>query len=426
MAGIHLHTHDVLDEGPEAIRPLIGRMDDLEYVFVQVNTIFERNPSPIGILERNPLRPIVVGNGALFADVDIASRHPRLYQRVDPGIASGQDPLQVVRDSSLDRDYTVVPWLSIMNGDFLGDVAKNSVVDYKGQPVRHWLCPNGPDVVEMWAQTIDAIADRYGYSLFMIDRIRFPDWAGRELEPRSILSCFCDNCVCAMEGVGLDSTAVRTAMDALVEHIRTGHFEQAATMLLGDVDLGYWQEWRRSSVTNLVTAIVERARQLRPDVEFWIDVWPPAYAAFLGQDYGELTRLATRLKHFPYHRLGGGADVQGLIESFSRTDQGREAAFQAFLHVFGLDYDMTYAEFRQDGFPSRFVGDQNARARETSTPGTEVFSGVQMWNLPPEELRVTAEKAYRTADDVIYYCYGWAATDLFGAANGAKVCGGEA
>ena len=46
VAGIHLHPHDIIDEGTGQIFSLIDRMGDIKYIFPQVNTIFERNPYP--------------------------------------------------------------------------------------------------------------------------------------------------------------------------------------------------------------------------------------------------------------------------------------------------------------------------------------------------------------------------------------------
>ena len=50
MAGIHLHPHDILDEGMENILQRIDGMQNVEHLFVELNTIFERNPYPVGVL----------------------------------------------------------------------------------------------------------------------------------------------------------------------------------------------------------------------------------------------------------------------------------------------------------------------------------------------------------------------------------------
>lgn len=54
--------------------------------------------------------------------------------------------------------------------------------------------------------------------------------------------------------------------------------------------------------------------------------------------------------------------------------------------------------------------------RELSQAGTFIFSGIQMWNLPPDELIQAVRAAKASAcDDLLYYCYGWADQALFDA-----------
>ena len=83
----------------------------------------------------------------------------------------------------------VVPWANIQNGDFIGDVENNQVVDFKGPP-EHWLCPNAPDVAQLWQKTFPALKQNYGYDTFLIDRIRFPDWAGKRSQSAGLFTCF--------------------------------------------------------------------------------------------------------------------------------------------------------------------------------------------------------------------------------------------
>lgn len=419
MAGIHLHHHDLLHEGPDAVRPHLARIDDLTQLFVQVNDIFERNPSPIGTLERNPVADVILGDGRIYADVDVASLSPALYQQA--GTDAADDPLALVRASTLGDEYEIVPWLNIANGAWSGDVSAGGVVDYRGRPVDRWLCPNGPLVAPMWGRVILALVERYGYRKFLIDRIRYPDWGGEQVRPANLFSCFCDRCCTLMAEQHIDVAALRAQLSAIAGLMTAGEFEAARERFVGEPLVQRWVGFRQRSVTAMVATIIDIVREREPDVELWLDLWPPAYAWILGQDYAALTELSPRLKHFPYHRLGGGADVQSFIDHVGNDDDARERAFAAFTRLFGLDYGQTYAQFRADGFPIRLVEDQNRRARDESRAGTYIYSGVQMWNLPPDELHRAAVAAYASdADDVIYYCYGWAATDLFGAAGGAR------
>ncbi|WP_167133158.1 hypothetical protein [Paramicrobacterium chengjingii] len=421
MSGIHIHPHDILDEGMSNIIPHLEKLRDLQYLFPQINTIFERNPVPIGSLPRNPVHSVVYGNGTM--QIVAPSYSDRgLDLRREPGISADRDPLMIIKKAMVDTNIEVVPWANILNGHFEGDrLQHNQVIDYVGRPVQHWLCPNGPDVIELWAQVFADLFKRYGFTCVMIDRIRFPDWAGTAIDPTQVLTCFCEHCQKGMHTIGLDPDAVRQAIGSWVALLGEKQFDTAGYFARNNEVLAAWFRFRQDSVSAFIARLIEHTSSIAPGFTLWIDLWPPAYSWFLGQDYAELTAMAPTVKHFPYHKLGGGADVQGLIESLASADAEREAAFSAFLNFFDLPYPLSYAEFTADGFPIEFVRDQNDLVRRKSAPGTRIFSGVQMWNLPPENLVdaiCAAEES--AADDVLYYCYGWATDDLFEAVRNLR------
>ena len=65
MAGIHLHPHDILDEGVDSVLERINKMNGVDSLFVEVNTIFERNPYPTGRLPHNPKHEFVQGTASM-------------------------------------------------------------------------------------------------------------------------------------------------------------------------------------------------------------------------------------------------------------------------------------------------------------------------------------------------------------------------
>ncbi|WP_058910672.1 hypothetical protein [Entomohabitans teleogrylli] len=420
MAGIHLHPHDILDEGMDNILARIAAMHDVDHLFVEINTIFERNPYPTGILPHNPRHESVMGTGTLH--IHTQPGDTRLAQRPDPGIEQGADPLMRVKEATHSSRFRVVPWANILNGDFTGEVENNQVIDFKGRPVEHWLCPNGPDVADFWQHTFAALKQRYGYDTFLIDRIRFPDWAGKTVNPAGLFSCFCPHCSAAMRQQGLAPEAVKQRLHALADALNGGDFDTPVDALLNEPLLQQWQVFRQRSVSRLVAKIRASAGQVG-GITLWLDLWPPAYSWLLGQDYHELTRHAATLKHFPYHKLGGGADVQGLINHFAHDAAQQERAFAAFKRLFRLPYELSYQDFKARGFPIDFVAWQNNQVRQQSQPGTFIYSGIQMWNLPADQLIEAVDAARQSAcDDLLYYCYGWADQALFDAisAHNAK------
>lgn len=414
MAGIHLHPHDIIDEGTGQIFNLIDRMGDIKYIFPQVNTIFERNPYPHGSLPHNPVHEFVQGQGTLHVPLDAQAIYGELYQKVDPNVQAGEDSIQMLKMDAADTSYQVIPWLNLLNGDFQGNTEDNGVIDFRGRSVDYWLCPNGPDVVPMWAKLIIALTEKYNYTEYMIDRIRYPDWAGKEVNPQGIFSCFCKHCKSGMQAQGIDVPALIVEMNIVSEHLIGQEFGSAVTLLTESQAMKRWINFRQDSVSSFVEKLLAEVRAANPEIRLMLDLWPPSYAWLLGQDYERLTKASDKLKHFPYHKLGGGADVQGFIDYFAHTPEKQEEAFQAFLKFFDLRYELTYQSFKDRGYPISFVKNENDKVRALSQSGTKIFSGIQMWNIEQDQLIEALEAAHSSdADEVLYYCYGWADIELF-------------
>ncbi|MBS4199252.1 hypothetical protein KHA93_06235 [Bacillus sp. FJAT-49732] len=414
MNGIHLHPHDIIDEGTDKIFTLLNVMGDIQYIFPQVNTIFERNPYPKGILPHNPVHEFVQGEGTWHVPLDVKAVFEKLYQKVDESVQKGEDSIQLLKEGSSTTSFTIIPWLNLLNGDFQGNVQSNRVVDFRGNDVEYWLCPNGPDVVPMWSNLIIALTKKYGYKTYLIDRIRFPDWAGKQVNPKGIFSCFCPHCKKGMESLEINVPKLMDTMNEVALLLQKQEFKPAVHILLNSEHIKQWIQFRQDSVSVFVENLLNEIHKINPDIHLWLDLWPPSYAWLLGQDYSRLTKASDTLKHFPYHKLGGGADVQGFIEYFADTPAKQEEAFQAFLSYFNLQYNISYKAFKENGYLISFVKNENDKVRELSEPNTHIFSGIQMWNIEEDHLIEALEAAEESeADGVLYYCYGWADEKLF-------------
>ena len=414
--GIHIHPHDISDEGVDAIKSRMRKMGDIKYVFAEVNTIFERNPVPVGILPHNPIHEVVTGNATLHVDIDFSGCN--IQQKKDISVEKGEDVFAQLKAEIDSREFEVIPWVNVLNGDFTGDLENNHVVDYKGIVQKHWICPNGADVVEFWKIIFTQINSKYGYSTFLIDRIRYPDWAGEEINPNQLFTCFCDKCSAKMVSQGIDVEALIKRLTEVIALLDTGYYQDFVTEFKSCEIIQRWTEFKQQSVSNLVETLIAEIAKVNPKIELWLDLWSPKYSWLLGQNYTELTKHSKALKHFPYHKLGGGADVQGLIEYYAKNEADQERMFTAFLSLFDMPYELTYQKFKQSGYPIAFVKDMNDHVRQLSQPGTHIFSGIQMWNLPASEL-LAAIKAANTSEcnALLYYCYGWAGDDLFDAVS---------
>jgi len=415
LAGIHIHSHDVLDEGAENVIAHIRNMKHIDVVYPEVNAIFERNPNPTGVLPHNPVHSHVFGNGLFQLQLEMAKLSPKLYQPIDKVTLLDRDYLKEFKEAvGMGSDIRIVPKINLLNGEFAGETLLNRVVNYRGEPVQHWICPNGPHVLEMWSKTIAAITETYGLNTHMIDHIRYPDWTGTDgqFQPDQLFSCFCPQCVKIMSDKGMKSDQVIAQMAEIELLLLDKKYDTVVSLLLESPLLQQWIRFRQDQVSRFIERLISEVKQINPTIELWLDLWPPAYAWMLGQDYSRLTKVSQMLKHFPYHKLGGGADVQSLIRGFADTTAEREQAFTAFKRLFALPYNQTYSDFVANGFPISFVREQNQAARLLSHPNTVIHSGVQIWNISSDDvIEATREAKLSVADDWIYYCYGWAELD---------------
>src|SRR5690625_1188996 len=328
MDGIHIHPHDILDEGSETILTHLNEIKDLRYIFPQVNTIFERNPYPTGILSHNSVHDVVMGKGTFHANMNTKQISPRLYQQVDSTIENGADPIRDFKTASQFIDYEIVPWFNICNGDFKGNLENNAVYNRFGEKVEHWLCPNGLDILNFWEQTLIKFIDKYNYKMIMIDRIRYPDWAGKTIDPFRMFSCFCNHCKTKMLQSRIDLVDLENEIYYFIKKIEEKDFLGAVYHFKHSIMISKWVKFRKNNLSEFVKRLIHAVQVIIPNTSFLLDLWPPSYAWFLGQDYKQLTNFASKLKHFPYHRLEGSADVQGLIKDIEETDEEHEKAYE--------------------------------------------------------------------------------------------------
>ncbi|GAE08307.1 hypothetical protein JCM10914_4597 [Paenibacillus sp. JCM 10914] len=340
-----------------------------------------------------------------------------LDQRRESTLTDEHDPLMIIKDALVEEEYEIIPWLNILNGHFEGKLLENNLVtDVNGNVIPHWLCPNAPDVIDFWEKTLIDLRKRYGFTTYMIDRIRYPDWGGEEVNPYGLLTCFCPHCQRMMKEQHIDVEDLKQEVRKWIQLFADKNFHEAVEFAKNHSVIQAWIAFRQQSVTDFVERLIRRVRKVNEEFTLWLDLWPPAYSWVLGQDYKTITKHAPALKHFPYHKLGGGADVQGLITYLANTPEEQEQAFKAFKSFFELPYDLSYETFKQEGFPIEFVADQNNIVRELSDPAIRIYSGIQMWNVSPNNLIEAIKAGERSAaDELLYYCYGWAGDELFDA-----------
>ncbi len=154
------------------------------------------------------------------------------------------------------------------------------------------LCPNQEEGLGPVEERFEALLDRLPVSGVMLDRIRFPSPAnGFE----ALLTCFCPSCAKRFaERFGYPLERLRQKALGVLGEIRQrpGAGAQWARRWAGEGSL--WQypflrdlgEFRAESIARLVGRFAERAR--RRGLSVGLDLFSPAIAALVGQDYRRL------------------------------------------------------------------------------------------------------------------------------------------
>lgn len=409
---IQIHPHDVRDEGGETVVRNILERAHIRTIIAETGTLEERHPYPRGELEHNPVHKVVYtdacfeipGSAGWFSSLPF---RPRL----SPQAQAGEDYVQAVAEAAQRQGAEVLPWVKALNAAFEGDIESACVRTFTGEPIPTWLCPNNP-LTEVYVRSlIINMMERYRSRAVLVDRLRYPDWSGATVSIRRMLTCFCPTCVTGMEEAGIDLSALSKLLEEFLQDllILEELLEDAASSQV----LQAWLQFRNGSITRLAERIWDAVRAWRTErgahSAYWLNLWPPSFAPLLGQDYAALGKACEGAKHFPYHKLGGGADLAAFVKALAGEDskERQERVFQLLTHLLKLG-TISFQEYQEKGLPVSFVADQTRWGKERFGR-SKIFTGIQIWDIPEEEIKDTIAQALQGgADGLFFYCYGWA------------------
>jgi hypothetical protein len=402
ISAIQVHPHDIRDEGAQIVVDNITRIGKINIISPEVSALDERHPYPHGALPHNPARKTITSTATLEIPIDFRGSLP-FQPRLSVQAKRGEDYIEELSKAALNAGCVVVPWIKGLNAAFEGDIEPFCVHTAAGESVPTWLCPSKPETSIYVSTLVRKVIERYDSQTILLDRMRYPDWSGDGVAPERMFACFCPDCRRLMKAEGIDVEAI----------IRLLRRESLTTVLSKSEinELFSWLAFRRKQITRLVGELRKNMRTANPNVKLWLNLWPPSFASLLGQDYSALGKLCDGAKHFPYHKLGGGADLKGLVESLHTDKSTQESTFSQLLKFLGLPYDIDMTQFAKSGFPVDFVRFETAKACE-AFHGTPIYSGIQIWNIDPKEICSACEAAVAGgADGFFFYCYGWASIE---------------
>lgn len=420
---IQVHPHDVRDEGAEQVVRNIVERAGIRFIAPETGTLEERHPYPKGELPHNPRRRVTVTKATLEVPLS-----PELFRGLPiwPQLSSaariGQDYLTDLRKAAQPAGAEVVPWVKALNGAFKGRREAICVRTLSGELVPTWLCPNQPETEEYVWRLVTGILERHPSQAVLLDRLRYPDWSGAQVSPERMLTCFCNCCRERMTQSGIEVGVLRVALSQLMFNLSHAEGGVLPKFLPEQAEaIKGWILFRRASITGLTERLGRRLkswwRKQGMSTRYWLNLWPPSFAGFLGQDYEALGKVCDGAKHFPYHRLGGGADLAGLVTALTGpADVGaQERTFHVITAALGLPYALGFEQFKAEGLPVDFVARETALAKHAFGQ-TEVFTGIQVWDTPEKEISLAVKAAREaSADGFFFYCYGWATLEALDA-----------
>lgn len=418
---LQVFTYDVIEEGPDQV--LSGTK--LAGANTIVLLVSSDEHSPIAT-PHNPRRSTNWGRSCF---PPTTSRYPAalIPEVSDEPESNGRAAYHALRAVAEPGGVRLAPWMQLLWRPAGAD-NRNRTVNVRGEFVREWLCPNGPDTLAYAAALSRDCVEQFQASALFIDMIRFPQFGtGAPGSVADACTCFCDGCFdrARSEGVDLEKTRhlLLGWLDLLEKEPSAAAefaFDAASSVVMGvraASDRPAFLDWLKFR-HRTITRLVERIRGSIPDkTELWLDTWPATGAWLLGQDLQELAPYATWVKTFFYPQLNL-VRGRGLIQSWSADTRTRQVFYEAYLKLLGRKGPPEFEQYATRGMYPGTITSEMALAKGMLGGRSRLAAGVGIWDSGPDGVRETlAHAAAAEPDGVWMHCYAWATMDELEAAG---------
>jgi hypothetical protein len=430
--GMQVHAHDIKDEGADAVLDNMRRLAGVTAIYPTANHNEERQPYPKGEFPHNPVRKEFYTKGGLYFEPHLEHyRNSPLKPQRTPELGLGDfDVLRAITGPAKQNGVRVLPWIVALNDPVIsGKYGKYSMIDVYGNRVDGWLCPSHAEVRTYVLSLIKDLIKSYDIDGIFLDRIRFPEWTRGSTQHGegfdSAFSCFCKECAKRAKTSGINLSKTRTCVRRIADCVRENRLAPVisrflayrkgcldlAKILVDMPELNEWINFRQDIIGDFVTEVHKLIKGTSSKLELSLDLWPPSYSWLLGQNYVKLRKSCDSLKYFTYHKIGGGVDLKAVVQELKRLNPDLEVAkfMDLFYRFFGFSGPTDLEKFGEEGFTVDFVLEETLKALDECKREVEVYPGLQIWDVTPEEVKEAVHKASEAnVDGVIAFCYGWA------------------
>jgi len=298
-------------------------------------------------------------------------------------------------------------------------------------------CPNDARNLSAARSALQSLLDSFEVDGVMLDKIRFPS-PSSGLE--SLFCCFCESCRASFEAAtGRPMEEVRRKCGAFLALLRS---RGAAALDPGSTGPGstgpgstgpgwtgpgwtdpasFWEaagvkelgDFRAGSIAAVVRNLagLARARSLRVG----LDLFSPALAPLVGQDYPALSGLCDWVKPMTYRAAAGPAglplEIACLWKALRELDpQGNGRSARLLLdRLFPWGLPAVESDLLKNGLPAAVIASELASLRRMPlAPSTRVCAGIEAVQIPsfgihvtPRELEASLQAAVGLADGII-------------------------
>lgn len=303
-------------------------------------------------------------------------------------------------------------WYNLLS-DYPGQQPGEGVVNFRGESGDGWQgwqnssaeveesfqfsCPNNPMVRQKTLSGLEALLQVYPFDGVFLDKFRFPSPAGG-LE--MALSCFCPHCYQAADRLGLDLNQVKACLQdwSIGRSTQVGATIPPGSAWLESLCQNYpllqaFIRFRADSVTGLVREVRELTNRMGRKLA--LDLFSPAFAALVGQDYASLAALVDWVKPMTYRAAFGPAglrlEVQSFVKGIERIYHIPEAAILQWAERNDPDFTIAgYLQMLENLVPLDWMRNEIYHAVEYSR-STPVFMGLETVHFPGV-IRITPDQ----------------------------------